>query len=221
MRKRMPAGRDRCGIRAAAAAVASGGGGTPAVTSTSTAEPTGALTAWGFENADDVGQARLDYAEEQLERRRRRARRDRVRRAEVHHPPRQRRRARRRADGPALRRRSTRRRTSSCRWTRASRRTTSTPSDHWYPSVVDDVRYDDEVWAVPQFYQPPAILAEQAGDGRRPASRRRRSTPPTPTTLLAAIDKMYQECGGVPSRSASTRSRPARAGCGCSAWAVS
>src|SRR5688572_5136918 len=31
-----------------------------------TAEPTGTLSAWGFENADDVGQSRLDYAAEQL-----------------------------------------------------------------------------------------------------------------------------------------------------------
>ena len=30
------------------------------------AEPTGSLTAWGFENADDVGQSRVDYADEQL-----------------------------------------------------------------------------------------------------------------------------------------------------------
>lgn len=29
---------------------------------------------------------------------------------------------------------------------------------YWYPQVVDDVTYDGEVYAVPQFYQPPAIL---------------------------------------------------------------
>jgi multiple sugar transport system substrate-binding protein len=28
----------------------------------------------------------------------------------------------------------------------------------WYPHVVDDVTWNGEVWAVPQFYQPPVIL---------------------------------------------------------------
>ncbi len=32
------------------------------------------------------------------------------------------------------------------------------PSEYWYPQVVDDVRYDGGIYAVPQFYQPPAIL---------------------------------------------------------------
>ena len=32
------------------------------------------------------------------------------------------------------------------------------PREYWYPQVVDDVTWDDQVWAVPQFYQPPAIL---------------------------------------------------------------
>ena len=46
-----------------------GGGGDgedAAVDADFSAEATGALKAWGFENADDVGQSRLDYAEEQL-----------------------------------------------------------------------------------------------------------------------------------------------------------
>lgn len=32
------------------------------------------------------------------------------------------------------------------------------PNSYWYPQVVDDVSYDGSVWAVPQFYQPPAII---------------------------------------------------------------
>jgi multiple sugar transport system substrate-binding protein len=32
------------------------------------------------------------------------------------------------------------------------------PDEYWYPQVVDDVTYDGNVYAVPQFYQPPAIL---------------------------------------------------------------
>src|SRR4051812_25498857 len=32
------------------------------------------------------------------------------------------------------------------------------PDSYWYPQVVDDVTYDGSVYGVPQFYQPPAIL---------------------------------------------------------------
>jgi multiple sugar transport system substrate-binding protein len=32
------------------------------------------------------------------------------------------------------------------------------PDKYWYPQVVDDVTYDGDVYGVPQFYQPPAIL---------------------------------------------------------------
>lgn len=44
-----------------------GGDSTGGTESTSfSTEATGALSAWGFENADDVGQSRLDFAAEQL-----------------------------------------------------------------------------------------------------------------------------------------------------------
>lgn len=33
--------------------------------------------------------------------------------------------------------------------------------DYWYPQVVDDVTYDSKVYAVPQFYQPPALLLNE------------------------------------------------------------
>jgi len=32
------------------------------------------------------------------------------------------------------------------------------PKEYWYPQVTDDVTYDGGIYAVPQFYQPPAIL---------------------------------------------------------------
>ena len=35
------------------------------------------------------------------------------------------------------------------------------PKSQYYPSVVDDVTYDQKLWAVPQFYQPPAIILNQ------------------------------------------------------------
>ena len=67
MRKRM-VGLVAIGAASALLLTGCGGGGDEATGEDVdfSAEPTGALTAWGFENADDVGQARLDYAEEQL-----------------------------------------------------------------------------------------------------------------------------------------------------------
>jgi multiple sugar transport system substrate-binding protein len=35
------------------------------------------------------------------------------------------------------------------------------PRERWFPQVVDDVTYDGATYAVPQFYQPPAILLNQ------------------------------------------------------------
>ena len=122
------------------------------------AEPTGTLIGVGLRERRRRRPVPPRLRRRAAERRRDRTRRDGLRHSEVHHPHRERRRARRRPDGPAVRRRSTRRRISSCRSTRASKRRTSTPDDYWYPSSSTTSRYDDAVWAVPQFYQPPAIL---------------------------------------------------------------
>jgi len=71
------------------------------------------------------------------------------------------------------------------------------PDTRWYPFVVDDVRYQDKVWAVPQFYQPPAILLNKrvmdaAGvtDDQIDTSK--------PDALISAVSAMYEESGGVP-----------------------
>jgi multiple sugar transport system substrate-binding protein len=108
------------------------------------AEPTGALSAWGFENADDVGQSRLDYAEEQLSD------------VEVE------------LDATAFDAQKFTTRIASGDVpdvVQMDRRYVTqyaaqdliipldacfeahdvTPDDYWYPFVVDDVRYDDEV----------------------------------------------------------------------------
>ena len=73
---------------------------------------------------------------------------------------------------------------------------------------------------MPQFYQPPAIMLnkrvmEQAGVTAADIDTSK------PDALLAAAGKMYEASGGNPRRSASTRSRPARPGCGSSASAAS
>lgn len=70
---------------------------------------------------------------------------------------------------------------------------------YWYPQVVEDVSYQDEVWAVPQFYQPPAIILntrvlEEAG------FRADDFDASDPDTLVAAAEAMTVLEGSVPSR---------------------
>lgn len=176
-----------------------GGGGSEAAEDTDfTAEPTGTLAVWGFENADDVGQARLDYAAEQLSD------------VEVD------------LDATAFDAQKFTTRIASGEVpdvVQMDRRYVTqyaaqdlvmpvdqcfeahdvTADDHWYPAVVDDVRYEDQVWAVPQFYQPPAIILNKTVMDEAGVTAEEIDTS-QPDVLLAAIDKMYQESGGVPSR---------------------
>lgn len=169
-------------------------GGAPS--GTFDANPTGALKAWGFNNADDVGQARLDHAAKQLsgvtitvDQTNFDAQKFTTRVAS--------------GDVPDV--------------VQMEREAVATyaaqdlilpldeclsvndvkPDERWYPNVVDDVTYKDNVWAVPQFYQPPAILLNKtvmdaAGvpDSDIDTSK--------PDTLLAAIAKMYKVNGDVP-----------------------
>jgi multiple sugar transport system substrate-binding protein len=71
------------------------------------------------------------------------------------------------------------------------------PKQRWYPNVVGDVTYKGQVWAVPQFYQPPAIILNSnvmtaAGVKAEDIDTSK------PDVLLAAIAKMYKAGGGVP-----------------------
>jgi len=160
------------------------------------AKPSGTLNAWGFNNPDDVGKARLAHAKQQL-------------------------------SGVTIKLDSTNfdaqkftTRVASGNVpdvVQMSREQVATyaaqglilpldtcysdnkvdPKQRYYPAVVDEVTYDDQVWAVPQFYQPAAILLnrevmEAAGvkDADLDTSK--------PDALLAAIGKMYKAGGGVP-----------------------
>jgi len=74
-----------------------------------------------------------------------------------------------------------------------------TPTSYYYKSVMDYVTYKNQLYAVPQFYQPPAIITnervmKQAGvtDADIDTSQ--------PDKLIAAIKKMYAEQGGNPTR---------------------
>jgi len=72
------------------------------------------------------------------------------------------------------------------------------PKSAYYESVLGDITYDGKLYAVPQFYQPPAIITNErvmkaAGvtDAEIDTSK--------PDTLVAAVKKMYKESGGNPS----------------------
>jgi multiple sugar transport system substrate-binding protein len=187
---------------AASALVLSGcmgsGGDEPAADADFTAEPEGTLAAWGFENADDVGESRLDYAAEQLDG------------VEID------------LDATAFDAQKFTTRLASGDVpdvVQMDRRYVTTyaaqdlimpldacfdahevtPDEHWYEAVVDDITYEDAIWAVPQFYQPPAIILNKAVLDEAGVTAEEIDTS-QPDVLLAAIEKMYQESGGVPTR---------------------
>jgi multiple sugar transport system substrate-binding protein len=175
-----------------------GGGGTEEGGGTEfTDSPSGALRVWGFENADDVGQARLDYAEEQL--------------SDVDIE----------LDATAF---DSQKFTTSVAGgdvpdvVQMDRRFVPTyaaqglivpidqcfeahgmdPATAFYENVTGDVTYEDQLWAVPQFYQPPAIILNKRVMDEAGVSSEDIDTS-DPDRLLAAVEKMYQEEGGNPS----------------------
>lgn len=175
-----------------------GSGGGDAGSADFDQEPTGELSAWGFENADDVGQSRLDFVEGQL--------------SDVTVD----------LDATAFDAQKFTTRLASGDVpdvVQMDRRYVTTyaaqglimpldacfeaqdvtPRDHWYPAVVDDVTYDDQVWAVPQFYQPPAILLNKTVLDEAGVTADQIDTS-KPDVLLEAIGRIYQESGGVPTR---------------------
>lgn len=180
------------------AGCAGGGGAAPGADVDFGAELTGTLNAWGFDNADEVGTSRLDYAEQQLEG------------VEIE------------VDATAFDAQKFTTRAASGDVpdvVQMDRRFVATyaaqgfivplddcydergvdPAEAYYESVVDDLRYDDQVWGVPQFYQPPAIILNQRVLDEAGVSADQIDTS-QPDVLLDAIATLYQESGGNPSR---------------------
>jgi multiple sugar transport system substrate-binding protein len=162
-----------------------------------TASPSGDLKVWGFENADDVGQARLDYAAAQLK--------------DVKID----------LDATAF---DAQKFTTSVAGgnvpdvVQMDRRFVPTyaaqdlimpldkcfeahdmdPTTAFYENVIGEVAFEDQYFAVPQFFQPPAIIVnknvmEEAGVTNEDIDTS------DPDRLIAAIEKMYKEDGGNPS----------------------
>ena len=73
------------------------------------------------------------------------------------------------------------------------------PGTRFYPAVLSDVTYRDQVWGVPQFFQPPAIIVDTTVMAAAGVSSADIDTS-RPQVLLGAIAKMYRASGGVPSR---------------------
>ncbi|WP_315099142.1 sugar ABC transporter substrate-binding protein [uncultured Cellulomonas sp.] len=187
-------------VAALALAACSGGNGGDSTAGAESADfsatPTGTLNGWAFDNADDVGEARLDHAAAQL-------------------------------DGVTVELDQTAFDAQKLTTRLAGgdvpdvvqmdRRYVTTyaaqdlilpldecfaahevdPETRWYPFVVDDVRFEDEVWAVPQFYQPPAVLLNSRVMSAAGVTADQIDTS-DPDTLLAAVAAMYKESGGVP-----------------------
>ncbi|GAA4166406.1 extracellular solute-binding protein [Gryllotalpicola daejeonensis] len=71
------------------------------------------------------------------------------------------------------------------------------PSSYFYQSVNDDVTYKGKIYAVPQFYQPPAILLNKKVLDAAGVTPSQINTS-KPDELIAAAKKMYKESGGNP-----------------------
>lgn len=186
------------GAIAAALLLTGCGGGAAGEEADFGAEASGALNGWGFENTDDVGQARLDHAAAQLE-------------------------------GVEITLDQTAFDAQKFTTLAASgsvpdvvqidRQFVATyaaqgllmpldacfaanevdPQQRWYPQVVQDVTWDDQVWAVPQFYQPPLILTnarvmEEAGVEAADLD------PSNPVAMIDAAEAMTATEGGSVSR---------------------
>ncbi len=73
------------------------------------------------------------------------------------------------------------------------------PTKQYYPAVVQDVTYKGQVWAAPQFFQPPAIIANTRVMQAAGVSSADLDTSKN-DQLIAAAKKMYKENGGNPTR---------------------
>ncbi|PJJ71008.1 multiple sugar transport system substrate-binding protein [Diaminobutyricimonas aerilata] len=159
-------------------------------------EPTGTLKIWGFNNADDVGTSRLDYAAEQLEG------------VDIEQD-----------NGSFDAQKFTALAASNGLpdAVQMDRNFVGTyaakgllmsldecysendvdPDEAYYPQVIDDVTYDGKVYAVPQFYQPPAIMLNMRVLNAAGVSPDAFDTS-NREGLLAAIQTLYKESGGNP-----------------------
>ena len=183
-------------VAALGLAACGGGGQSAAETSDFKKEASGALTAWAFDNADDVGKARMKYAESQLSG---------VKITMDQTPFDAQKFTTRAASGGVP---------DVVQMDRAFVATYAAqglikpldgcfkahnmdPGKQFYPAVTQQVTYQDKVWAVPQFYQPAAIILNQSVLQPAGVSAEDIDTSDH-TKLLGAVGKAYKAAGGNP-----------------------
>lgn len=71
------------------------------------------------------------------------------------------------------------------------------PEQQYYPSTIRDVFYDNKVFAVPQFFQPSALIADQNVLRAAGVTPEQLDTS-KPAEIVALAKKMYAEQGGKP-----------------------
>jgi multiple sugar transport system substrate-binding protein len=175
----------------------SGGGPSAAATASFAGTPSGTLKAWAFDNADDVGQARLNYTKQQLnglsiklDQTTFDAQKFTTRLAGGNVP-----------DVVQMDRQYVATYAAQgliLPLDKCYSDNKVDPKQRFYKAVVDDVTYKGQVWAVPQFFQPPAIILNKTVMDAAGVTNDQIDTS-KPDVLLAAIAKMYKTSGGVPS----------------------
>lgn len=179
-------------------ACSSGGGDTSGSGPSFSTKASGTLKAWGFNNADDVGKARLAYAKSQLkgvtitlDQTAFDAQKFTTRVASGQVPDVV------QMDASFVDTYAAQGLITPLDQCYAAHKVT--PTSQYYPQVVDYIKYKGKVYAVPQFYQPPAILLNErvmkaAGvtDADIDTSK--------PDALVAAVKKMTTFSGGKPTR---------------------
>ncbi|MBT1003309.1 extracellular solute-binding protein [Paenarthrobacter sp. DKR-5] len=176
------------------------GGGNGTGSSSDTAEfkkdASGTLNAWAFDNADDVGKARMKYAADQLPN---------VKITMDQTPFDAQKFTTRAASGEVP---------DVVQMDRAFVATYAAkglikpldkcfsahgmdPAKQFYPAVTQQVTYQDKIWAVPQFYQPAAIILNQSVLEPAGVSAADIDTSDK-AKLLNAISKTYKSNGGNP-----------------------
>lgn len=70
---------------------------------------------------------------------------------------------------------------------------------HYYETAMTDVGFKGQLYAVPQFYQPPVVLLNMRVMKGAGVTKEDMDTS-KPDQLLAAAKKMYEEKGGIPTR---------------------
>jgi multiple sugar transport system substrate-binding protein len=73
-----------------------------------------------------------------------------------------------------------------------------TPDQQYYPSAIGDVTYDGKVYAVPQFFQPNALLANKRVLEKAGVSLDQLDTS-KPDQIVSVAQKLAQQKGGKPS----------------------